>query len=88
RRGVGRKLGWRAYAPLALVLAQVVLGIASVLYSSGIVPNRWGAFEWMAQLHQLTGMLLLLSVVYLLFATRPLATSTATISRQRAAMAG
>ncbi|HLF46398.1 MAG TPA: COX15/CtaA family protein, partial [Chitinophagaceae bacterium] len=49
--------------PLILVLLQAVLGIFSVLTSIKIVPNHWGVFEWMAQLHQLTAMLLLLSLV-------------------------
>jgi cytochrome c oxidase assembly protein subunit 15 len=35
------------------------------------VPGIWGSFEWMAQLHQLTGMLLLLSLVTILFLVRP-----------------
>jgi cytochrome c oxidase assembly protein subunit 15 len=56
--------------PLAIVILQLVLGIASVLTSTGIVPGRWGAFEWMAELHQLTGMFLLLSLVWLLFMVR------------------
>jgi cytochrome c oxidase assembly protein subunit 15 len=58
--------------PLILVAIQVILGILSVLTSTGIVPNRWGTFEWMAQLHQITGMLLLLSLVAMLFLTRQL----------------
>jgi Uncharacterized protein required for cytochrome oxidase assembly len=60
---------YRRY-PLALVIVQVILGILSVLTSTGIVPNRWGAFEWMAQLHQVVGMLLLLSLVAQLFLIR------------------
>jgi cytochrome c oxidase assembly protein subunit 15 len=48
---------------------QVLLGILSVLSSTEIVPNQWGLFEWMAQLHQLTGMVLLLVVVHLLYLT-------------------
>jgi cytochrome c oxidase assembly protein subunit 15 len=56
--------------PLMLVALQVLLGILSVLTSTHIVPNRWGLFEWMAQLHQVTGMLLLLSLVAMLFLTR------------------
>lgn len=56
--------------PLYLVLAQVALGIASVLTSTGIVPGQWGAFEWMAQMHQLVGMLLLLSLVWTLYIVR------------------
>lgn len=57
--------------PLILTVLQVVLGIATVLTSSTIVPGIWGSFEWMAQLHQLTGMLLLLSLVTILFLVRP-----------------
>ncbi|TAJ59392.1 MAG: heme A synthase [Chitinophagaceae bacterium] len=55
---------------LYLVLAQVALGIASVVTSTGIVPGQWGAFEWMAQVHQLVGMLLLLSLVWTLYIVR------------------
>lgn len=56
--------------PVLLVTLQVILGILSVLTSTSIVPNRWGIFEWMAQLHQFVGMLLLLSLVAQLFLTR------------------
>jgi cytochrome c oxidase assembly protein subunit 15 len=55
--------------PLLLVLVQVTLGILSVLLSPGIVANHWGAFEWMAELHQVTGMLLLLSLIAMLYLT-------------------
>ncbi|RYG02593.1 MAG: heme A synthase, partial [Chitinophagaceae bacterium] len=48
---------------LSLVLMQAVLGIISVLISPGIIPGKWGAFEWMAQLHQVVGMLLTLGMV-------------------------
>ncbi|RYF97976.1 MAG: heme A synthase, partial [Chitinophagaceae bacterium] len=48
---------------LSLVLLQAVLGIISVLISPGIIPGKWGAFEWMAQLHQVVGMLLTLGMV-------------------------
>lgn len=53
------------FVPLTLVMIQVVLGILSVLTSVKIVPNHWGIFEWMAQLHQLVAMLLLLSLVWI-----------------------
>ena len=56
--------------PIILVLLQVILGITSVLVSTSILPGSWGIFEWMAQLHQLTGMLLLLSIVLMLFLVR------------------
>ncbi|MES2372181.1 MAG: COX15/CtaA family protein [Bacteroidota bacterium] len=58
------------WLPLIIVIAQVLLGIITVVTSTGIVPGHWGTFEWMAQLHQLTGMLLLLSVVWMLFVVR------------------
>lgn len=50
----------KRFWPIILLFLQVALGIASILSSTGIVPNEWGIFEWMAQFHQLTGMLLLL----------------------------
>ena len=53
--------------PLYLCFLQVLLGILTILTSTGIVPGKWGTFEWMAQLHQLTGMCLLLSLIATLF---------------------
>jgi cytochrome c oxidase assembly protein subunit 15 len=53
--------------PLYLTFLQVMMGILTILTSTGIVPGKWGTFEWMAQLHQLTGMCLLLSLVAVLF---------------------
>jgi cytochrome c oxidase assembly protein subunit 15 len=55
--------------PVLFISLQVLLGIFSVLTSTAIVPNAWGSFEWMAQLHQLTGMLFLLLLVGLLYLT-------------------
>lgn len=52
------------WLPLLIVLIQVILGIFSVLTSIHIVPNKWGAFEWIAQIHQLTAMFLLLSLIW------------------------
>ena len=49
--------------PMLLVVLQVLLGIASLLYARSIIPGVWGIFEWMAQIHQLVGMSLLLSLV-------------------------
>ena len=62
--------------PAILVLLQVVLGVLSVLTSTKIIPGQWGIFEWMAQLHQLVAMLLLLSLVQLLFLIRRKALGT------------
>lgn len=53
-----------------LVCVQVLLGIFTVLTSTGITANGWGRFEWMAQLHQITGMLLMLALVYSLYLLR------------------
>lgn len=56
--------------PILLVIAQLILGIGSVLFSLKIVPNQWGPFEWMAQFHQLFAMLLLLSLTWIMFLVR------------------
>ncbi len=63
-----RKTRW---IPFLLVLVQAVLGITAVLTSPYIVPNRWGTFDWIAQLHQVTGMLYLLAMVFMLYLVRP-----------------
>ena len=56
------KLRW---LPFLLVCLQIILGIFSVITSVRIIPNHWGLFEWMAQLHQLFAMFLLLSLVWM-----------------------
>ena len=66
----GSELHNARFWPVTVLVIQVLLGIFSVITSTGIVPNRWGAFEWMAQLHQLTGMVLLLVFVHLLYLTK------------------
>lgn len=58
-------------APLALVCLQILLGILAVLLSPGIQANHWVFFDWIALFHQLTGMLLLLSLVYAVYVLRP-----------------
>ncbi|MFN9710403.1 MAG: COX15/CtaA family protein [Bacteroidota bacterium] len=58
------------FIPVGIVFIQAMMGIASVLLAKQIIPNRWGGFEWMAQLHQLGGMLLLLSLVWGMYLTR------------------
>ncbi|MBS1947318.1 MAG: COX15/CtaA family protein [Bacteroidetes bacterium] len=60
------------WIPIFIVFLQVVLGIAAVLNSTSIIANHWGLFEWLAQAHQLTGMLFLLCMVYMLYVVRPL----------------
>jgi cytochrome c oxidase assembly protein subunit 15 len=56
--------------PLGLVGAQVLLGIATVLTSTSILPDNWGVFEWMAQLHQVVALLYLLAMVWMLYLAR------------------
>jgi len=53
--------------PLYFTGLQVLLGILAVLSSTGIVPNRWGTFEWLAEFHQIVGMLLLGSLIAVRF---------------------
>lgn len=55
------------FLPIFLVCFQLFLGILSVLKSPIIVPNQWGLFEWFALLHQVNGMLLLLSMAGMLY---------------------
>jgi cytochrome c oxidase assembly protein subunit 15 len=50
-----------------MVGVQVMLGIFALLSSLTIVPNQWGGFEWLALMHQVTGMLFLLSMVGMLY---------------------
>jgi cytochrome c oxidase assembly protein subunit 15 len=64
------------WLPLVLVLVQVALGIISLVTSKYIKPGKWGAFEWAAQLHQLIGMTLLLSLIWMLFIIRGKSTTT------------
>lgn len=56
--------------PLYLICIQAFLGVAAVLTSPEIEPNRWGMFEWLAQLHQVVGMLYLLSLITILYLTK------------------
>lgn len=56
--------------PMLFVTSQVILGIGSVLLSLKIVPNQWGSFEWIAQIHQLVAMCLLLSLIWILYIVR------------------
>jgi cytochrome c oxidase assembly protein subunit 15 len=56
--------------PLIFVIAQVLLGIATVIKSTSIVAGSFGWFEWLAELHQLNGMLLLLSFLSVLYLLR------------------
>lgn len=57
--------------PIAIILMQLLLGVLTVLTSSTIIAGNWGMFEWMAEIHQLMGMILLLVLVSLIYVVRP-----------------
>jgi len=59
-----KKVRW---IPGLFVLTQLMLGIFTVLSSVKIRPAKWNIFEWLAQLHQLIAILLLLSLIAALF---------------------
>ncbi|HEY4062418.1 MAG TPA: COX15/CtaA family protein [Puia sp.] len=63
-----RRVRW---LPPALIALQILLGISSLLTSPGIVPNHWVAFDWLAQLHQVTGLVFLLTMVGMLYLVIP-----------------
>jgi len=64
---------FRKFRPLPLLLigVQVILGIMSLLVSPGIIPNQWVAFDWFAQLHQVVGLLFLLTMIGMLYLVSP-----------------
>jgi cytochrome c oxidase assembly protein subunit 15 len=57
------------WMPFILVITQILLGILTVTTSTSIIPNHWGTFEWLAQLHQVVAMLFLLSLITILYLT-------------------
>ncbi len=71
--GIIRSQRTRLLLPLGLVLFQILLGILTLATSPGIRANRWVAFDWLALLHQLNGMLLLFSLIYAIYVLRPVA---------------
>ncbi len=56
-----------AWIPMALVCLQVMLGIYTVLTSDYPRTGPWGTFQWIAQAHQLVGMFLFLSLLYVYY---------------------
>lgn len=62
-----KKFRWQ---PVTLVILQVILGVLTVLMSTQIIPNKWGIFESLAELHQLVAMFLLMSLTAQLFLVR------------------
>jgi cytochrome c oxidase assembly protein subunit 15 len=53
--------------PLIITVSQVALGVFAVFTSIKVVPGHWGMFEWMAQLHQLMAMFLLLILIWMAY---------------------
>ncbi len=66
-KSFGRVRWW----PLAMVLLQTILGILTVLSSTGIRAYKWNQFEWMAQLHQLVAIFLMMSLLHAVFLLTP-----------------
>lgn len=58
--GAFNKVKW---IPPVLTIAQVLLGIFTVLSSTQLAKNSFGLFEYLAQAHQLFAMFLLLSLL-------------------------
>ncbi|HVS97642.1 MAG TPA: COX15/CtaA family protein [Puia sp.] len=66
---------WRRM-PLLLISVQVVLGVCSLLTSPGIIPQHWVAFDWLAQFHQVNGLLFLLLMTGMLYLVIPVRISS------------
>lgn len=58
------------WIPALLILLQALLGILAVVTSPFIIPNHWVMFDWLAQFHQITGMLYVLTMVWMLYIIR------------------
>lgn len=59
-----------SYWPVVLVLAQVLLGIFTVLNAPLMTQNKFGRFEIIAELHQLVAMFLLMSLMVNVYIVR------------------
>jgi cytochrome c oxidase assembly protein subunit 15 len=63
-----RPLRW---LPLLFIWVQILLGIGSLLTSPWIRPQHWVSFDWLAQFHQVTGLLFLLTMIGMLYLVLP-----------------
>jgi cytochrome c oxidase assembly protein subunit 15 len=63
-----RRLRW---LPLMLIGAQIILGISSLLTSPWIQAQHWVAFDWLAEFHQISGLVFLLTMVGMLYLVMP-----------------
>lgn len=59
----GSLLGKFRWWPMIIVLVQVTLGVITVLSAPLIVFAKFGTYEWLAELHQLVAMFLLMALV-------------------------
>jgi cytochrome c oxidase assembly protein subunit 15 len=71
RSGLIRYQRTRLLFPFGFAFLQILLGIMALYTSPGIRANHWVAFDWIALLHQLNGMLLLFSLIYSVYVLRP-----------------
>lgn len=62
---------WKKYysLPLIFTIIQIILGVITVLHANQSARNSFGIFEYFAQAHQLTAMLLAMSLVWCIFMT-------------------
>jgi len=63
-----RPLRW---LPVLLIGTQILLGIGCLLTSPWIRPQHWVSFDWLAQFHQVTGLLFLLTMIGMLYLVLP-----------------
>lgn len=61
-----RALWW----PMILVVVQIALGVLTVLTVAGSIPDTFGLFQLIAEMHQMVAMLLLVSLVVNLYLVR------------------
>lgn len=71
KQNPGSLLGKARWWPLLIVLLQVTLGIITVLSAPLIVFAKFGTYEWLAEIHQLVAMFLLMAVVANLYLAAP-----------------
>ena len=57
RSGIIRNQRTRLLVPMGLTLFADPVGYSGIITSPGIRANQWVAFDWLALLHQLNGML-------------------------------
>lgn len=56
--------------PFILIILQLILGISTVLTVEHSIPDTFGTFQLIAELHQMVAMLLLISLVVNLYVVR------------------